>query len=183
MTESRLEELKRRVERDPASISFAGLAEEYRRLGRFSEAIDTCRAGLQRHPSYASARVTLGRALIEIGELDAASTELEQVLRVAPENLAAIRALADIHRRRGEMPESVPDAGEEQFAAPAEAGSEPPAAAVPVAVARVPLSTMAPVAVESDSVISQRDPGLAELESFLAAIQRARRDVQIQAAR
>ena len=92
MTESRLEELKRRVERDPATVSFAALAEEYRRLGRFAEAIETCRAGLQRHPSYTSARVTLGRALIELGDLDTAAAELEQVLRVAPENLAAIRA-------------------------------------------------------------------------------------------
>ena len=52
MTDSpRLEELKRRVQRDPASISFAALAEEYRRLGMFAEAIEACRAGLQRHPS------------------------------------------------------------------------------------------------------------------------------------
>ena len=99
----RLEELKRRVQRDPASISFAALAEEYRRLGMFPEAIETCRAGLLRHPSYVSARVTLGRALVEVGEFDEASAELEQVLRSAPENLAAIRALADIHRRRGEV--------------------------------------------------------------------------------
>ena len=107
MTDSpRLEELKRRVQRDPASISFAALAEEYRRLGMLAEAIDACRAGLQRHPSYISARVTLGRALIEVGEFDEASSELEQVLRSAPENLAAIRALADIHRRRGEVPDA-----------------------------------------------------------------------------
>ena len=58
MTESRLEELKRRVECDPATVSFAALAEEYRRLGRFTELIETCRAGLQRL-LYASARVTL----------------------------------------------------------------------------------------------------------------------------
>ena len=53
-----------------------------------------------------SARVTLGRALVEIGEFDEARAELEQVLQSAPENLAAIRALADIHRRRGEMPDA-----------------------------------------------------------------------------
>ena len=170
MTESRLEELKRRVERDPATVSFAALAEEYRRLGRFTEAIETCRAGLQRHPSYASARVTLGRALIELGDLDTAAAELEQVLRVAPENLAAIRALADIHGRRGDIPESVPDEVIEDPALP-----EPPV--------RVPLSSMTPVAVESESVTSFPDSGLAELESLLAAIQRARRDVLIQAAR
>ena len=95
----RIEELKRRVQSDPASIAFAALAEEYRRSERFEEAIETCTAGLVRHPSYLSAHVTLGRALIEVGRLDAAREELEYVLKLAPENLAAIRGLAEIHHR------------------------------------------------------------------------------------
>lgn len=86
---------------DPASIVFAALAEEYRKAGRIDEAIETCRAGLERHPSYLSARVTLGRALIEKGDFREARTHLEQVVRQAPENLAAIRALAEIHHRGG----------------------------------------------------------------------------------
>jgi tetratricopeptide (TPR) repeat protein len=103
----RLDDLKRRVQLDPASIAFAALAEEFRRAGRFEEAVATCKAGLQRHPAYLSARVTLGRALIEIGQFDEAREELEHVLRLAPENLAAIRGLADIHHRRGELPEAL----------------------------------------------------------------------------
>ena len=98
----RIEELKRRVHSDPASIAFAALAEEYRRAQRFEEAIETCTAGLIRHPSYLSAHVTLGRALIEVGRLEDARNELEYVLRLAPENLAAIRGLAEIHDRLGE---------------------------------------------------------------------------------
>ena len=177
MTENpRLEELKRRVQRDPASISFAALAEEYRRLGMFAEAIDACRAGLLRHPSYISARVTLGRALIEVGEFDEASSELEQVLRSAPENLAAIRALADIHRRRGE----VSDADHYQATlppveAPLEAHRpavvEPPSAPARIAVQSVPV------------VVEPEPPALLELEAFLAAIGRAKRDVTLQAVR
>ncbi len=130
----RVEELKRRVQRDPASISFAALAEEYRRLGLFAEAIETCRAGLLRHPAYISARVTLGRALVEVGEFDAASVELEQVLRSAPENLAAIRALADIHRRRGEIPETIDqyDASYDPASAAAPAPVVPPPVSAPV---------------------------------------------------
>lgn len=103
----RIEELKRRVQVDPASIAFAALAEEYRRAGRFEEAIATCQAGLQRHPAYLSAHVTLGRALLELGRFDEARQELEHVLRAAPENLAAIRGLAEIHHRRGELPEAL----------------------------------------------------------------------------
>jgi hypothetical protein len=97
----RIDELRRRVEKDPSSVAFAQLAEEHRRAGQPHEAIRICRAGLVRHPRYISARVTLGRALIDVGQLDAAQAELEQARRAAPENLAAVRSLADIHQRRG----------------------------------------------------------------------------------
>jgi len=103
----RIAELRRRVEKDPTSIAFAQLAEEYRRIGDYMEAVKACRDGLARHPGYVSAQVTLGRALMELGEYDEARKELEAVLRVAPDNLAAIRALADIHERRGNIAEPV----------------------------------------------------------------------------
>ena len=67
------------------------------------ESVDVCRAGLDLHPGYLSARVTLGRALIELDDLDTALAELEHVLRSAPENLAAIRGLAEIHHRQGAL--------------------------------------------------------------------------------
>jgi tetratricopeptide (TPR) repeat protein len=104
----RIEELRRRVQADPASIAFAALAEEFRRVGRYEDAIETCRNGLQRHPAYLSARVTLGRALIETGDYDGAREELETVLRSAPENLAATRGLATIHERLGHSTEMDP---------------------------------------------------------------------------
>jgi tetratricopeptide (TPR) repeat protein len=101
---SRLEDLRRRVQQDPSSIAFAQLAEEYRRAAMFHEAVDVCRAGLASHPGYLSARVTLGRALIELNQFQHAQQELEQVLRAAPENLAAIRGLADVLQRQGAVP-------------------------------------------------------------------------------
>ena len=101
----RIEDLRRRADSDPASIVFAALAEEYRRAGRLEEAIVTCRAGLEHHPAFLSARVTLGRALIDVGELAEAKEALEYVVSAAPENLAAIRALAEIHSRQGELDE------------------------------------------------------------------------------
>jgi tetratricopeptide (TPR) repeat protein len=100
---SRIDDLRRRVQKDPASIAFAQLAEELRRSGGYQEAVDTCRAGLKIHPGYLSARVTLGRALIELGQLDEAQTELARVLESAPENLAAIRGLAEIYHRNGDL--------------------------------------------------------------------------------
>jgi tetratricopeptide (TPR) repeat protein len=135
----RIEELRRRVQLDPASIAFAALAEEFRRMGRHEEAIETCRAGLQRHPAYLSARVTLGRALIETGDYDAAREELETVLRSAPENLAAIRGLAQIHERLGHSTEMDPQLAammnaEVERVALATAAAPPAAAAVEVPV-------------------------------------------------
>ena len=103
----RIEDLRRRVRRDPASIAFAQLAEELRRAGQFDESVETCRAGLAVHPGYLSARVTLGRALIELNQLEEAQRELEHVLRNAPENLAAIRGLGEIHHRRGELADAL----------------------------------------------------------------------------
>jgi Tetratricopeptide repeat len=103
----RIDDLRRRVQKDPASIAFAQLAEECRRAGRFEESVEVCRAGLDLHPGYLSARVTLGRALIELNALDEAQTELELVLKSAPENLAAIRGLAEIHHRRGSLAEAL----------------------------------------------------------------------------
>jgi tetratricopeptide (TPR) repeat protein len=103
----RIDDLRRRVQRDPTSIAFAQLAEECRRAGHFQEAVDVCRAGLEIHPGYLSARVTLGRALIELNDLDIALAELEHVLKSAPENLAAIRGIAEIHHRQGSLPDAL----------------------------------------------------------------------------
>ncbi len=82
-------------------MAFAPLSEELRRAGRLPEAIRTCRTGLSIHPEYATARATLGRALLDQGELDAALAELTTVLKAAPEHLAALKGVAEIHARRG----------------------------------------------------------------------------------
>ena len=90
----RILDLRRRVQADPASTLFAELAEECRRAGDNDEAVAICRAGLLHHPGHLSARVTLGRALIELNQLDKSFTELTLVLDAVPGDLVAIRALA-----------------------------------------------------------------------------------------
>src|SRR5215510_9820449 len=100
---ARIESLRRRVQQDPSSIAFAQLAEEYRRAGQLQEALDTARAGLEIHPAYHSARVTLGRAMLELGQFEDAQRELERVIKSAPENLAAIKGLAEAHHQQGAL--------------------------------------------------------------------------------
>jgi tetratricopeptide (TPR) repeat protein len=102
LDQSRIDELRRRIDLDPTSIAFAELAEEYRKAGRHADAVSLCRTGLARHPAYLSARVTLGRALTALNDLRSAQAELEQVLKVASTSLPALRALADVFERRNE---------------------------------------------------------------------------------
>src|SRR5918999_1004276 len=91
----RIEELRRRVQKDPASIAFAQLAEEYRRAGSYEDAIAACRTGLAIHPGYLSARVTLGRALLEVNDLDAAQAELEQTVNEISRAISPARPIPD----------------------------------------------------------------------------------------
>ena len=98
----RLEELRRRVENDPASIAFASLAEELRRTGDHDEAVRVCRAGLEHHPTYLSARVTLGRALLELQQYPEARTELEYVIHAAPDHLLALKCMGELQARAGD---------------------------------------------------------------------------------
>src|SRR4029077_15425739 len=45
--------------------------------------------------------------LLEINQLDEAQAEFEHVLRSAPENLAAIRGLAETYHSRGDLSEAL----------------------------------------------------------------------------
>ena len=183
----RIEELRRRVQKDPTSIAFAQLAEEYRRMGDHEAAITTCRAGLAHHPSYLSARVTLGRALMELHRYNDARTELEAVLDLASDNLAAIRGLAEIHQRRGEAGDTSPidhpptaapqpqpiealdalDALTLDLSPPPDFSSLSPDTQLPVSdESHVAL----PASEESFDVVPVSNPAIAELERWLAAI-------------
>jgi tetratricopeptide (TPR) repeat protein len=103
LPDSRIDELRRRLERDPGSRLFAQLAEEHRKAGEHAEAIRVVRAGLVQHPSYPSARLTLGRALLDSGDAAAARVELEAALRDAPDNILASRFLGQALEAVGEL--------------------------------------------------------------------------------
>jgi tetratricopeptide (TPR) repeat protein len=123
----RLDDLRRRVEKDPASIAFAPLAEELRRAGEHDEAVRVCRAGLAYHPTYLSAHVTLGRALIELNQYPDARKEFEYVLLAAPDNLLARKGMNDLAARSAAPAPPVPIAEPAQAEAPPLAVPAPPA--------------------------------------------------------
>ena len=174
----RLDELRRRVEKDPASIAFASLAEELRRTGDHDEAVRVCRSGLEHHPTYLSARVTLGRALLELQQYPEARTELEYVIHAAPDNLLALKCMGELQARAGTSAPSEPVATGPHV----QTASEPPsvkslsfaASPVPVAVADPPPE---PAAALVPPPAPPPHPALGELERWQAHIQtdRARR--------
>jgi uncharacterized protein DUF4388/uncharacterized protein DUF4339 len=139
----RVEELRRRLERDPGPTAFALVAEELRRDGEYEECVRVCREGLQRYSPYPSLQLTLGRALFEDGDPVMAHAELEAVLRAAPDNIVAGRLLEQCRQALvgsvgapapnpgpGPGPESVA-AGLEDIEFP-EVPPEPPRTAPPI---------------------------------------------------
>ena len=107
------------------------------------------------------------------------------MLKIAPENLAAIRALAEIDTRRGEVepPKAAPATARTALPV-AEDGRPAAATAANVPVAPVPSvpapPTPAPPVRVAPSLAAApaSDPALAELEAFLDAIVHAREELE-----
>lgn len=102
MASKDIEKLKEKFGKDPNSKLFLPLAEEYRKEGMLDEAIDVLRTGLEKHQSYTSARVLLGKIYLEKGMLEEAKREFESVIASVPDNLFAHKKLAEIYRDTGE---------------------------------------------------------------------------------
>ena len=96
-----------RLAKDPSSLAFAQLADLYRKAGRSSDAIATCRAGLQRYPHYTTARLILAKTLLVENDPGAALTEIEAILQVSPKDVQCHRLAAEAHRRLGRLDAAV----------------------------------------------------------------------------
>jgi tetratricopeptide (TPR) repeat protein len=93
-----IEKLKEKVENDPKSTLFVPLAEEYKKAGQLDEAIEVLKAGIERQPGYMSARVSLGKVYLEKEMRREAKEEFEKVVKAIPDNLFALKKLAEIAR-------------------------------------------------------------------------------------
>ncbi len=92
-----------RLERDPESLSFAQLADLYRKAGRTADAVAVCRRGLVRFPHYTTARLILAKTFVADGDFDGALAELGSILEVSPKDVQSHRLAAEIHRRCGRI--------------------------------------------------------------------------------
>jgi len=94
---TRLEELKRLLQRDPTSRQFLALAEEYRRHGKYRDAVITLERGLAMHQTSVAGHVALGKTYQQLDRLEDAIRAFTNALRIDRENLVAIRQLAEVY--------------------------------------------------------------------------------------
>lgn len=106
--EATIKKYSTQLAQDPKSRAFVPLADAYRALGRYDEAIGVAEEGLKNHPHYLGGKVALARAYFENGDAEKAQGLLENVLRTAPDNLLANRILVDIYLASGEASKALP---------------------------------------------------------------------------
>ena len=98
---SRIDELRKKFDENPRRY-FAPLANEYRKIGDFEQAIFICQEFLPQQPGHMSGHIVYGQALFETGRHDEARSVFETALALDPENLIALRHLGDIARAHGD---------------------------------------------------------------------------------
>src|SRR3954463_775516 len=98
---ARIDELRKKFDENPRRY-FAPLANEYRKAGDLDQAIFICQEYLPQQPGHMSGHIVFGQALFEAKRLPEARTVFETALSLDPENLIALRHLADISRDLGD---------------------------------------------------------------------------------
>ncbi len=106
-TSSEIEKLERKWKENPKGTVFAPYAEALRKHGQLDLAREVLRQGLQSHPDYVPGNIVLGRCCLDLGEDGAAEAAFTQALKLDPENVIALKALAEITERQGRLVESV----------------------------------------------------------------------------
>lgn len=102
-TISEIEKLERRCAENPHGLTFAPLAEAYRKHGELDKALEVLRAGRELHPDYIPASIVLGRCHLDRDELPEAERAFAHVLTLDPENVIALKALAELAEREGRL--------------------------------------------------------------------------------
>jgi tetratricopeptide (TPR) repeat protein len=104
---SEIEKLEKRWAENPKGRNFAPLADAYRKAGELDRAIELCTAGLELHPDYVSAHIVFGRCLMDQKDDPGASGVFRKVLALDPENVLALKILAEIADRGHRYDEEV----------------------------------------------------------------------------
>jgi tetratricopeptide (TPR) repeat protein len=126
---------------DPGSLVFLRLGELLRRKGQLDTAHRVAVAGLERHPHHADAHDLFARILADKHDYERAFDEWDMALRIAPNHTGALKGLAFLYFKIGDIAQAVThleeakrvapdDPSVEQALALVQGAAEPAAAAV-----------------------------------------------------
>lgn len=106
--DDRITDCRARYAQEPSSGVYVLLSDLLRETGEFEEAISILSDNAIIRPASLSARVVLGRTLLEAGRADDARPVLRQILETDADNTVVLRLLAEDARSRAAWAESVP---------------------------------------------------------------------------
>jgi Flp pilus assembly protein TadD len=98
----RIEQLRHQLRENPTSRHFYQLGELLRKEKQAEEAVKILQAGLEHHPRYVSAWVSLGRSHLDLLQLDDAEEAFNKALGFDPENAVAARMIGRVALERGD---------------------------------------------------------------------------------
>ncbi len=95
--------LSAQLAQDPHSLVFLRLGEALRRKGQLDAALRVALNGLERHPHLADAHDLYARVLTDQHDYERAFDEWDMALRIAPNHLGALKGLAFLYFKVGDL--------------------------------------------------------------------------------
>src|SRR6266536_413717 len=95
--------LSAQLAQDPQSLVFLRLGEALRRKGQFDAALRVALNGLERHPHLADAHDLYARLLADKHDYERAFDEWDMALRIAPGHIGALKGLAFLYFKVGDV--------------------------------------------------------------------------------
>ena len=95
--------LSAQLAQDPQSLVFLRLAEALRRKGQLDAALRVALNGLERHPHLADAHDLYARVLTDKHDYEHAFDEWDMALRIAPNHTGALKGLAFLYFKVGDL--------------------------------------------------------------------------------
>ena len=155
--------LSAQLAQDPHSLVFLRLGELLRHRGQLDAAHRVAVAGLERHPHHADAHDLLARILTDKRDYERAFDEWDMALRIAPNHVGALKGLAFLYFKVGDVAQAEAHLAEAERLAP-----EDPSIAQAIAfvhgadapVSAPPEQAPAPTEREMAAATAAADPGV-----------------------
>ena len=98
-----IRQLSAQLAQDPSSLVFLRLGELLRRKGQLDLAHRVAITGLERHPHHADAHDLYARILADKHDFERAFDEWDMALRIAPKHIGALKGLAFLYFKIGDV--------------------------------------------------------------------------------